>query len=186
MNEKTAKVLTGRARLSYAHLFKARAAEDGGVPKFSGMFLIPKKDTVTLNRINAAIDAAKRAGIDKFGGKVPVTLRIPLRDGDTDPPGGNAKPELAGMMFITASTTDAPLVVGEDKQEIIDQSEVYSGCYVRASITFVAYNHKSGGKGVGAYLNGVQKVADGEPFGAARENADTMFGDDDDEVDLLG
>lgn len=184
MNEKNAKVLTGKARLSYAHLFKARPAEDGGVPKFSGMFLISKKDQSTLGRINAGIEAAKRAGIDKFGGKIPVTLRNPLRDGDTDPPGGNAKPELAGMMFLTATTTDAPLVVGADKQEIIDQSEVYSGCYVRASITFVAYNHKSGGKGIGAYLNGVQKVADGEPFGAARESADTMFGDDDE--DLLG
>ena len=184
MTEVSTKVLTGVVRLSYAHLFKPRPAEDGGTPKFSGMFLIPKKDHVTLGKVNAAIEAAKKAGIEKFGGKIPVTLRTPLRDGDTDPPGGNPKPELTGMMFISASTTEAPVIVGADKQEIIDQSEIYSGCYVRASITFSAYNHKTGGKGIGAYLNGVQKKADGEPLGSARESADTMF--DDDDVDMLG
>ena len=180
MTEINTKVLTGKVRLSYAHLFKPRPAEDGGTPKYSGVFLISKKDQLTLGKIKAAIEAAKQKGIDKFGGKIPVSLKNPLRDGDTDPPGGNARTELMGMMFITASTTDAPVVVDLDKQDIISQSEIYSGCYVQASITFSAYNHKTGGKGIGAYLNGVQKLADGEPFGAAKETADDMFGEEED------
>ena len=87
----------------------------------------------------------------------------------------------SSMMFITATTTDAPVVVGTDKQDVLSPSEIYSGCYVRASITFSAYNHKTGGKGIGSYLNGVQKLADGEPLGAARESADEMFGDDEED-----
>ena len=176
MAENNTKVLTGKVRLSFAHLFKPRPAEDGGTAKYSGVFIISKKDQVTLGKIKAAVEAAKQKGVDKFGGKIPVSVKNPLRDGDTDPPGGNPRPELAGMMFITATTTDAPIVVDPDKQEILNPAEIYSGCYVRASITFSAYNHKTGGKGIGAYLNGVQKLADGEPFGAARESADEMFG----------
>ena len=177
------KILTGKVRFSYVHVFKPKPSDDGGEPKFSTVLLISKKDQKTLDAIKAAIEEAKKKGIDKFGGKIPVNLKNPLRDGNTDPPGGNPRPELMGMYFITATTTDRPVVVDENRQDIIDQSQIYSGCYGRASITFAAYNHKSGGKGIGAYLNGLQKLADGEPLGFVKESADAMFSDD---VDDLG
>ena len=182
--ENNTKVLTGKVRLSYVHVFKPKPSDDGGEPKYSVVLLISKKDTATLTKIRAAIEAAKQKVVDKFGGKIPVNLKNPLRDGDTDPPGGNPRPELAGMMFMTVSSYDKPVVVDENRQDVIDQSQVYSWCYARASVNFAAYNHKSGGKGIGAYLNGIQKLADGESLGFAREDADTMFGDDG--ADALG
>ena len=53
-----------------------------------------------------------------------------------------------------------------------------------ADIKGAAAEGPAGGKGIGAYLNGIQKLADGESLGFAREDADTMFGDDG--ADALG
>ena len=158
------KVLTGKVRLSYAHLFKAVASEGGGDPKFSTCLLISKKDQVTIGKIKTAIEAAKQQ------------LKMPLRDGDGDKPD---RPEFKGMYFLNANSKTAPLVVDLDKQDIIDQTEVYSGCFARASITFYPFN-TAGNRGIGCGLNGIQKVADGEPLGGGRQTADEMFGDDED------
>ena len=84
------------------------------------------------------------------------------------------------MYFLNCNSKSAPLIVDENKQAIIDQSEVYSGCYARASITFYAYN-TAGNRGIGCGLNGIQKLADGEPLGGNRETADEMFGDDEED-----
>ena len=67
--------------------------------------------------------------------------------------------------------------------KILDQSEVYSGCYGRVSITFYAYN-SNGNKGVAAGLGNVQKLKDGEPLGS-RANAKDEFEAVDAEDDFL-
>ena len=70
-------------------------------------------------------------------------------------------------------------VVDGKKQNIIenleDEEEMYSGCYVYASVNFYAYN-TSGNKGIAAGLNNVLKVADGEPLGG-RSSAEAEFAD---------
>lgn len=60
-------VTTGKARLSYVHLFKPYAAMQGQEEKFSVTVLIPKTDVETMARINAAIEAAKQRGLQKNG-----------------------------------------------------------------------------------------------------------------------
>jgi predicted RNA methylase len=40
---------------------------NGGTPKFSVSLIIPKKDTVTVNKIKAAIEAAYRRGVQAQG-----------------------------------------------------------------------------------------------------------------------
>ena len=68
MNELT-NVTTGKARLSYVHLFKPYAATPGQEEKFSVTVLVPKSDVDTMNRINAAIEAAKQRGTaEKWNG----------------------------------------------------------------------------------------------------------------------
>jgi len=64
-------------------------------------------------------------------------------------------------------------VVDNKVQPILDQSEVYSGCYGRVSVTFYAYN-SNGNKGIAAGLGNVQKLRDGEPLGS-RANAKDEF-----------
>ena len=54
-----------------------------------------------------------------------------------------------------------------------------SGCYGRVSLNFFPYNQK-GNKGVGAGLQNVQKVADGEAL-SRRSQASDDFSDTDDD-----
>ena len=62
-------VTTGEVRFSYVHLFKPYAFQQGQEEKYSCTVLVPKTDTDTMARVNAAIEAAKQRGIsDKWGG----------------------------------------------------------------------------------------------------------------------
>ena len=79
------KVVTGVVRLSYANVWEPATWGDGS-PKYSVSIIIPKSDKQTLDAINAAVDAAIKEGVAKFGGKIPskAALKLPLRDGDTE------------------------------------------------------------------------------------------------------
>lgn len=178
MAMKNTKVVTGKARLSYAHVWEP-ASVNGSTPKFSVSVIIPKNDTDTVNRINAAIEAAITEGVGKFGGKKPTkaALKLPLRDGDTDRPDDEA---YKNSYFVNCNSTTAPQIVDRRVQPILDREEVYSGCYARVSINFYAYN-SSGNKGVAAGLGNIQKVADGEPLGGKTNAKDEFSSLDDDD-----
>lgn len=175
------KVVTGKIRMSYANLFTARAMVEGQDPKYSLCVLIAKNDKETVNKINAAIDAAKKAGASLWGGKIPTNLKTPLRDGDEERPD---QAEYAGHYFVNATSKQKPGVVDKNLNEILDQTEVYSGCYGRVSLNFYAFN-QAGNKGIGCGLQNVQKLADGESL-AGRTRAEDDFDAVDDEDDILG
>jgi len=179
------KVITGvNTRWSYANVWEPKAME-GGKPKFSVSLIIPKSDTVTVGKVKAAIEEAYRDGQSKLKGNaksVPAlsTLRTPLRDGDIDRPDD---PAYANAYFVNANSSTAPGVVDANRNEILDKSEVYSGCYGRASISFYAFN-ANGNKGIACGLNNLQKIKDGEPLGG-RASAESDFATEEDE-DFLG
>lgn len=165
------RVITGEVRLSYANLFEAKSIQ-GSKPKYSVSLIIPKSDQTTLAKIEAAIDAAIEAGIGKFGGKRPnkAALKLPLRDGDTE----RDDEAYANSMFVNANSTTPPQVVDETLAPILDRSQVYSGCYARASITFYAFN-TNGNKGIACGLGNIQKIRDGEPLGGGHVSAEEDF-----------
>ena len=175
------KVITGKdTRWSYCNVWEPKAI-NGGTPKFSVSLLIPKTDTVTVNKIKAAIEAAYREGESKLKGNsksVPAMslLKTPLRDGDTERPDD---PTYAGHYFVNANSSTAPGIVDADRQPILTRSEVYSGVYGRASISFYAFN-SNGNRGIACGLNNLQKIRDGEPLGS-HASAESDFADDDDE-----
>ena len=177
------KVITGKdTRWSYCNVWEPKAI-NGGTPKFSVSLLIPKKDTVTVNKIKAAIEAAYREGEAKLKGNgktvPPLTaIKTPLRDGDAERPDD---PAYAGHYFLNANSATAPGIVDADCQPILTRSEVYSGVYGRASISFYAFN-SSGNRGIACGLNNLQKIRDGEPLGG-RASAESDFSDFDDEDD---
>ncbi|MBG9786921.1 DUF2815 family protein [Brevibacillus laterosporus] len=179
---KDTKVITGKVRFSYAHLFKPTAIDDNQEPKYSVCLLIPKSDKETLRKIKAAVDAAKQAGASTWGGKIPANLKTPLRDGDDERPD---QPEYAGHYFINANSKQKPGIVDKNRDEILDSTEVYSGCYGRASINFYAYN-TAGNKGIACGLNNVQKLADGDFLGGRSRAEDDFDEVEDDEEDFLG
>lgn len=162
-------VVTGECRLSFVNLFEPKAMKEGDTPKYSVTAIIPKSDTKTIEAIKAAIQAAAEAGAQKhFGGRVPTNVANTFKDGDTETNDmGDLQniryPEYKGCYYIRLSTKFKPKVLNENRQEIIDPTEVYSGCYGRVSLTTFAYSG-DGKRGVSACLNNVMKTRDGEPL----------------------
>lgn len=169
------KVVTGIVRLSYAHVFEPWSGQQGQEPKYSACLLIPKSDKKTISKIKAAIEAAKERDKAKWNGKVPTGLKISLRDGDEElESGAREGEEYAGHYFMNVSSKQRPGVVDADVVEILDPNEVYSGCYVRASINAFGYN-ANGNRGISFGLNHIQKISDGEPLGGGRTKAEDDF-----------
>jgi hypothetical protein len=175
------KVITGPdTRWSYANVWEAKSI-NGGTPKFSVSLIIPKSDTKTVVKIKAAIEAAYHDGESKLKGSgksVPpmAAIKTPLRDGDSERPDD---PAYTNTYFINANSATAPGIVDVDRNPILTRSEVYSGVYGRASISFYAFN-SNGNKGIACGLNNLQKVRDGEPLGG-KVSAESDFATDDDD-----
>jgi len=169
------KVITGpNTRWSYANVWEAKSI-NGGAPKFSVSLIIPKSDTKTVEKIKTAIEAAYKEGESKLKGNgrsVPAlsAIKNPLRDGDTERPDDEA---YANSYFINANSATAPGIVDANCNPILERSEVYSGVYGRASISFYAFN-SNGNKGIACGLNNLQKLRDGEPLGG-RTRAEDDF-----------
>lgn len=173
-NQSTATKVIVPCRFSYLHCWEPDSV-NGGDPKYSVSAIVPKSDTKTVEAIKAAIEQAKKDSVSKWGGKIPGNLKTPLRDGDIDRPDDEA---YKGCYFFNANSRQAPQVVDGKVQPVIDQSEVYSGCYGRISVTFYGYN-SNGNRGIAAGLGNIQKLKDGEPLGGGRAKA----GDDFDTVE---
>lgn len=178
------KVITGpNTRWSYANVWEPKSI-NGGAPKYSVSLIIPKSDSKIVAKIQAAIEAAYHEGEAKLKGNgksVPAlsAIKTPLRDSNTERPDD---PAYAGAYFVNANATSAPGIVDADRNPILTRSEVYSGVYGRASVTFYAFN-SSGNRGIACGLNNLQKIRDGEPLGG-KASAESDF-DTDDEEDFL-
>ena len=175
------KVITGPdTRWSYANVWEAKSI-NGGTPKFSVSLIISKSDTKTVAKVKAAIEAAYHEGESKLKGNgksVPpmAAIKTPLRDGSIERPDD---PAYENAYFINANSATAPGIVDVDRNPILTRSEVYSGVYGRASISFYAFN-SNGNKGIACGLNNLQKVRDGEPLGG-KVSAESDFATDDDD-----
>lgn len=176
------KVITGpRTRWSYANVWDPKSI-NGGDPKYSVSLIIPKSDTKTIAKIEAAIQAAYEEGESKLRGNsktVPAlsVLKTPLRDGDRERADDEA---YRNSYFINANSATKPGIVDADRNPILDRSEVYSGVYGRASVNFYAFN-SNGNKGIACGLNNLQKISDGEPLGGKSRAEDDFATDDEDD-----
>ncbi len=172
-NTNPMKVITGpNTRWSYANVWEAKSI-NGGTPKFSVSLIIPKSDTKTVDKIKAAIEAAYKEGETKLKGNgktVPALsiIKTPLRDGDLERPDDEA---YADSYFVNANSAKAPGIVDSNLDPILDRSEVYSGVFGRASISFYAFN-SNGNKGIACGLNNLQKIRDGESLGGKAKAED--------------
>lgn len=178
------KVKIGKVRASYVSVFYAKGVE-GAEPKYSTSLIIPKENKALVAQIEQAIKNAFNYGKTTLGANAKLEkIKTPLRDGDEERPDDEA---YKNAYFINASCKTKPgvsvfkgtKIVDGKKQNIIEaldnEEEMYSGCYVYASVNFYAYN-TSGNKGIAAGLNNLLKVADGEPLGG-RISAEADFSD---------
>lgn len=174
------KVITGEVRLNYLYCDEARSF-NGGEAKYSASIIISKSDTVTLEKIQRAKEEAYRIGESRLKGNshsVPPlsAIKDPLRDGDAERPHDDA---YHNAYFINANSFRKPDVVDANRNPIQDRSEMYSGVYGRASISFYAFN-KNGNRGIACRLNALQKLRDGEPLGTRSSAASDFASEDND------
>lgn len=176
---KSDKISTGLVRLSYAFIWEPKENEESGEKQYRTALLLPKSDKKTYNKITKAIKKLMDDPdvIQLMGGKKKMNgLAMPLRDGDADRPDD---PAFEDMYFMNAKANEdfPPRIVDKNKQEILDHSEVYSGCWVQAVITIFAYN-KKGHAGFSVGLAGIRKIKDGEPL-SGTVVTDNDFDDED-------
>ena len=180
------KVVTGKVRLSYVHLFEPHSNDPDKEKTYSCVLLIPKSDKETYKKLRKAQQQALENGAAKFGGKIPKNWKDTIHDGDEDAD-LETNPEYKGHWYMSVSARAAypPAVVDRQLNAIVDSTEVYSGCYARVSLVPFAFNTQ-GNKGVSFGLRNVQKLADGEPLGG-RSRAEDDFDelDDEDDEDIL-
>lgn len=178
-------VVTGKVRFSFLNVFTPKASVNNAEPKYSVTLLIPKSDTTTYQKIQKAIAAAREAYVARNGAQsMPPKPVHTLYDGDGLRSGGEEfGPECKGCWVITVSCKEdqKPGVYDAFRNDITDPAEIKSGDYGRAHINFFCYN-ASGKKGISAGLLGVQKLADGEPFGVVASSSafDDGYADGDD------
>lgn len=186
----TVDVTTGIGTLSFPHVFTStKSKNDKGEDVYDIQIILPKSQR---EDIRAILRAIKTVGEAKWGDKW-KQVRTPLRDGDKEKDEltedgstkGEKYPERLGCYFLNARSTKPVGVYGRDRSPITEPDAVYGGCKGKIAVTFYPYSN-SGNHGIGAGLNGVQKIADGEAFGGGRPSVESMFDmlDEDDDLGL--
>lgn len=181
------KVITGKVRFSFCNIWEPQEPQGGGDPRYNITLLIPKADTATVEKIQAAMAEARDLFCRRNGANaLPAKPNHTLHDGDGMRDSGEPYgPECKGCYVITVGSKVKPVIVDNQRNPVTDPAEVYSGCYGRAAINFYGYN-RNGKKGISAGLLSVQKLHDGEPFGTVGSADDFADGYQDDEVGGIG
>ncbi len=185
-------------RFSHLHVHKPHLNQESKKHEYSVQLWIPKENVEDKAALDAAY-AEQLAAYKKADGEPGLEFHNPIKDGDkiVDKKG---KPKPVPGMWVVSAKTAAyeddgttlkapPEVVGTERAadgslKPLASSQVKSGDWGRASINLTFYTKGKGG--IGAYLNSLQKVRDGDPLGS-RKSATEEFGDyDDEDEDPLG
>lgn len=159
-------IMTPVGMLSFPNLFTPQSSLDEGGKEKYGCAIVFDKDANLSNLKNEVMRVGTAQWGEKFTQMVrDGTVRLPFRND------GAAKGYPEGSTFINIRSTRRPGIVDAQVQPIIDEGEIYPGCFVRATVTAFTYDVK-GNKGVSFGLNNVQKVRDGEPLDGRRKATD--------------
>lgn len=166
---------------AYPSLFKATKTSFGGEERYRLTLIIPKSDTVTVQKLREAI----RRCYDAYAEEIEVSfddMKNPLKDGDLKK---NKDPAFKNCWYLEATSKVNPQVVDRYGEEIIDPEVVYPGSIGRASVNFYPYN-KGINKGVGCGLRCVKKLRDGKRLGTFASAEADFAGYDEEDDDFLG
>ena len=168
-------LITPEFRAAFISVFKATSMKnaDGTTnkPKYSIRAAFPP-----TAKLDALKKEAEIAAKEKWGDKIPKTLRSPFRLNE------ELESPIVGLgddwiiMSFSANEDRRPGIVDAKLQDIIanDESEVYSGAWFRAQVRAFAYD-TAGNKGVSFGLQNVQKLRDDDPLGNGRIPASKAF-----------
>ena len=164
----------GEVRFSFPKLFE----KDPTTEKYSLCVLVSKDNTDAVGLIQKATEAAAKIGAAKYwSGKIPPTLKKPLRDGDLEHPDDEA---FKNMWFFNCSNKYQPKVGAWDDdlgaRVEATEEDLYPGSYGVVTCQFFPYNQQ-GNRGVGVSLGNVLKTREGERLAGSRQSLDDSFGD---------
>lgn len=176
-------------RLSFPDLFKAKAVQEGGDPKFGAAFLLDKiEHAEQIKNLQMMIVAAAK---EKFGGAEEVRklreknkLSFCLHEGSEKEYDGYSDK----IMYLTTSSKTRPMILDRNRGQLVEaDGRPYAGCYVDAIVRIWVMDNQFGKK-VNCELRGVQFVKDGEPFGAGPLDVDefTNYAEDEPESKKSG
>lgn len=182
---KNTRIKTGVVRLSFAHVFEP-VQDISGKTRYSASLLIPKSDEATIGKFKKAIAdmLADAEVVQRLGGKT-KGIRLPVSDGDEK---CEENPKMygayKGCFYVNANANEdyPPALFDKHRNEIIDKSALYSGCYVQAILSLFPY-HQRGNTGIGVGLLGLMKVKDGEALGGSGVSANDFDDFDDGDTD---
>jgi hypothetical protein len=166
---KTGNTRTCPARLSYPNCFHKSKSDDGEyAEKFGATLLFPK-----MAKLDILDNDVKAAAAKKFGASRKLsTLRLPFRDQGVKEGKLGYVP---GNLFFRASSDIRPGIYGPNGKPLTDESTLYAGCWVIATVNAFGFAKK--GDGVTFGLQNIAKIADDEPFGGVNADPDDEFDD---------
>lgn len=156
------RTITPEGIMSYPHVFEPQKPKGNGKAKYStAIIFLAGTDLSELKRVVTTVGVEK-FGADRFADMVKKKqIRLPFREGEE-----KGYPD--GSIFINVRSDNQPGVVDRIQDPktgkprvITDESEIYAGCRVRASVTAFYYD-TDGNKGITFGLNNIQKLGDGE------------------------
>jgi len=170
----TDKFLTPEFRATFISVLRPSAGknQDGtpGTLKYSIRAAFPPTADLTVMQ-----NQAKAAAFEKWGDKVPKTIRSPFRTNEElDNPVPGIGDDWTIVTFSCNADKAKPGLVDAQVNDIIDESEVYSGAWFRVQTRAFAYD-KAGNKGVAFDLQNVQKLKDDDAIGGGRTPANKAF-----------
>lgn len=172
------KIVVGPFRGVFPNVFEPKPVKKNGKPVGDPIYSITALfESGDVAPLKAKVVEVARA---KWGSRELRELRMPFLRGETEKQkaekNGKDGSFYEGMIVVKASSMYAPGVVGPDRQEVINPSDIYSGAYYYAEFNVVAYDGVSGGQdGVKCYFNFLMKSKDG-PRVAGRTAADVFAG----------
>lgn len=184
------KIQIRNLRLAFPELFEAKQSDDGGAPKYSAKFVVPKNHP-QIAEIEKAMFATAEA---KWGGKAKTIYDNLVKTGKPKVievafvrqeygKDGDVYDGFEDAFYLSASNKVRPTVIDGDRSPLTAaDGKPYSGCYVNVIVEFWAQDNKYG-KAIRAELKGVQFVKDGDAFGgggsaASAEDFDVVDGSD--------
>lgn len=167
------KFKTEKVRLSYAQNMYEAKANDRGEMKFGVTLLIPKTDTVTIDRMKLAAETVKRTKQpgkdDAFYKAWPRTIHA--GDGTKPSTGEAYGPECKGCWVVAVSANEKPGILSLVPGFNPTTDKANSGDYAKVSLTAFWFDTGTN-KGVTFGLNNVLLLERGERIDGRTSAAD--------------
>lgn len=172
---------TPRFRVSHPAIFEM--TEFKGKSQYALTMLFPSTTDLKPLKAAARLCLVAHFGPDqkKWPQQATGDLWLPFRDGNKEKPGVDGYED---AIFVKAvNKKNRPGLVGTQRGpdgkllRITEPSDFYAGCYARAEVRASLYLTAANKGGISFILLNVQKLADGEPFGAGQASPESVFDD---------